>query len=353
MSQLPGRSPLAADVLIIGAGMCGLTIAGELLKASHNSYLIVDKGRSVGGRMATRRLDGQKFDHGAQFFTARSELFKQNVAEWIRDKAVVEWNKGFRQTFEQHAGSTPFQDGHPRYIGHGGMNQIAKFLAEKIRSDRILLGEKIIKIDLTREAVHLTSESGLELIGNSLVITTPAPQILDLIKSMRASSTLDTLAKELDQVQYAPCIALIGFFDMNELPLDEVPIQSAGSNISFLADNFSKGIATEKGALTVHLSGETSRQLFDADDHSIVNFVRDELKKSFKLQVVSAPRSFSIQRWRYASPTTTSNSPFLEWKNPDPSGPKIYCAGEAFCGPKIEGAFRSGYAVAQRMVSFR
>ena len=40
---------------------------------------VVDKGRGVGGRMASRRVDtpaGQaRFDHGAQFFTTRSDCF--------------------------------------------------------------------------------------------------------------------------------------------------------------------------------------------------------------------------------------------------------------------------------------
>jgi predicted NAD/FAD-dependent oxidoreductase len=52
------------DVLIIGAGMSG-TAAAELSRAGRK-LLVVDKGRGVGGRMASRRIGEAVFDHGAQ-----------------------------------------------------------------------------------------------------------------------------------------------------------------------------------------------------------------------------------------------------------------------------------------------
>mgnify|MGYP003336186047 FL=1 len=63
-----------ADVLIIGAGMAGLTAAVELKRAGRR-VLVLDKARGVGGRLASRRIDGATFDHGAQFITARDPRF--------------------------------------------------------------------------------------------------------------------------------------------------------------------------------------------------------------------------------------------------------------------------------------
>jgi len=62
------------DVLVIGAGISGLLCATQL-QAAGLSTLVLDKGRGVGGRMATRRIGDTTFDHGAQFFTVRDARF--------------------------------------------------------------------------------------------------------------------------------------------------------------------------------------------------------------------------------------------------------------------------------------
>ena len=59
---------LNTETLIIGAGLSGLSAAQTLVR-SGRSVLVVDKGRGVGGRLATRRIGDATLDHGAQFFT--------------------------------------------------------------------------------------------------------------------------------------------------------------------------------------------------------------------------------------------------------------------------------------------
>ena len=51
-SEDPGL-PESTDVLIVGAGMAGLTAASVLCRTEH-SVLVVEKSRDVGGRVATR-----------------------------------------------------------------------------------------------------------------------------------------------------------------------------------------------------------------------------------------------------------------------------------------------------------
>ena len=67
---------------IIGAGVSGL-VAGRRLVDAGATVIIVDKGRSVGGRLATRRIGGATFDHGAQFFTVRTPAFQAQVDDWV------------------------------------------------------------------------------------------------------------------------------------------------------------------------------------------------------------------------------------------------------------------------------
>jgi predicted NAD/FAD-dependent oxidoreductase len=106
------------DVLVIGAGMTGISAASALRKAGREN-LVVDKGRGVGGRMATRRAGGAVFDHGAQFVTARDSRFEAVLKNACIAGAAMEWCREF-------AAET---DGHPRWRGVPGMSSLAKHMA--------------------------------------------------------------------------------------------------------------------------------------------------------------------------------------------------------------------------------
>ena len=56
--------------------------------------------------------------------------------------------------------------------------------------------------------------------------------------------------------------------------------------------------------------------------------------------------AFQIQRWRYAGPVECRPEPTVVWG----SDPVIALAGEAFAGPKVEGAFLSGRAAADAVL---
>lgn len=61
------------DCLIVGAGISGL-LAGITLAAEGLRVCILEKGRGLGGRMATRRNGSAVFDHGAQLEAGAVDL---------------------------------------------------------------------------------------------------------------------------------------------------------------------------------------------------------------------------------------------------------------------------------------
>jgi len=103
-------------VAIVGAGLSGLVAARRL--ADDHEVVLLDKGRSVGGRLATRRIGDAVLDHGAQFFTVRGDDFHAQVDDWLARDLVHVWCQGFGEG-----------DGYPRYVGSAGMNSLAKDLA--------------------------------------------------------------------------------------------------------------------------------------------------------------------------------------------------------------------------------
>ena len=75
--------------IIIGAGMAGIACARGLKDAGSDPQ-ILDKGRGIGGRLATRRTqEGWHFDHGAQYIRATSKHFaaaiEAAVSPWLID----------------------------------------------------------------------------------------------------------------------------------------------------------------------------------------------------------------------------------------------------------------------------
>ena len=105
------------DVLIIGAGISGLLCASELQRAG-KTVRVLDKGRGLGGRMATRRMAGGRLDHGAQFFTVRDGRLKAYADEWLAAGVIKKWYR--------HTPGYRDPAGHARYCGINGMTDAPK-----------------------------------------------------------------------------------------------------------------------------------------------------------------------------------------------------------------------------------
>lgn len=340
------------DVLIVGAGMCGISLARELSRDSSIKWLMIDKAKSVGGRMATRRIDGQKFDHGAQFFTARSAEFKNFVDGMIKAGVVREWTRGFN-----NLAPNPVLDGHPRYSAINGMNQLPKRMIEGLPSEQVIIGEKITGI--TCESSHwvLKSEAGKRWGARNIVLTMPAPQAADLLGALDDADFTFNLRQKILGVDYDPCVAVMGFFQHLDFLGNDSAYQFTSGSIAFISDNGAKHVSPQRGALTIHLSAEASRLVYDLSEEEILNFTLQELRLKFPSSTIDPPNYFQVHRWKFASPRSFFAEPFLECtRNEDVAGAglaslRLFYAGEAFLKPTIEGAFLSGLAVAKKIKS--
>ena len=66
------------DVAIIGAGLAGLTCAQQLHQVGYQ-VVIIEKSRGVGGRVATRRLQDTRADHGVRYLEPQGKLLQQLI----------------------------------------------------------------------------------------------------------------------------------------------------------------------------------------------------------------------------------------------------------------------------------
>ena len=69
------------SVVVVGAGVAGVACA-VALRSAGVSVRVLERARSVGGRMASRRLHGRPVDLGAAYFTVSDPEFAEVVGRW-------------------------------------------------------------------------------------------------------------------------------------------------------------------------------------------------------------------------------------------------------------------------------
>ena len=314
-------------VVIVGAGLSGLIAARRLLEADVD-VVVVDKGRSPGGRLATRRIGGATLDHGAQFFTVRTPAFQRRVDEWLDRGIVSVWSNGFVS-----------DDGHARYVAVDGMNSLAKDLATGLDvrcSTMAFTIQPAATAATPTERWQVVIDDGNIIAGDAVVITTPLPQAFSLLVDSGVE-----LDEHLIRTDYDRTIALLATLDGPSSVPSPGGVQGPNPDVSFVADNQAKGVSAIP-AITLHASASWS------DDH----WEDDLADLRAQLLDLAAPWLSStdvieaqVKKWRFATPRTP-------WPDPcwvAPCG-TVVLAGDAFDGPRVEAAHNSGLAAAHALV---
>jgi predicted NAD/FAD-dependent oxidoreductase len=200
------------------------------------------------GRLATRRIGGGRFDHGAQFFTVRTDEFGEHVAQWRAAGLVVEWCRGFGDV----------EDGHPRYAVAGGMNALAKHLAAglDVRCNSLVFG---VHRGATRGSWEVRRDDATAVACDALVVTSPLPQSYSLLVSGDVA-----IPDLLWRTDYDRTLGLLAVLDRPSAVPAPGAVQGAPP-FQFVADNQMKGIS-DVPALTLHANAEWSSAHWD-DDH--------------------------------------------------------------------------------------
>ena len=307
-------------VVVVGAGIAGLMSAQSLSKSGLD-VIVVDKGRSPGGRLATRRINDATLDHGAQFFTVRDSVFESHVSEWITAGVVTEWCRGFDTTAQNN-------DGFPRYRGVRGMTDIAKHLAYGFDVRYNTLAFSISRG--TTSKWQLKIDDGSVLDADAIIVTCPLPQTYALL----VTASIE-LPESMLRTDYDRTICLLAVLDTPSAVTKPGGLQNPDETFSFIADNAIKGISSAT-ALTLHANPQFSLEHWDTSTDDVQRLL---LKRAGRWIGNATVITSQIKKWRFATPLTIW--PERYWAND-----MIVLAGDAFGGPKIEGAALSGLAAA-------
>lgn len=320
-------------VAVIGAGLSGLVAARELDEFS--DVTVFEKSRGYGGRMATRYGSDFEFDHGAQFFIARSRKFQEFLEPLIAQGVVACWHAQFAE-LQRHtvAATAHWDESFPHYVGAPRMNAIGRHLA-----DGLTMRKSTTVAQLDREA------NGWSLIdsdGNALgqfdwvVSALPAAQAKALGP---ADSLLSQLAAE---VQMNACFALmLGFDQPPSLSWQAAMVH--GADISWISVNSSKPQRAASFTLVVHSTNAYADANLETDRGAVQNHLLAEASEITGIDCGRA--SFcQLQRWRYANAEKRSGPACLVDAELQLAG-----CGDWFRHGRVEAAFCSGLEVARKL----
>jgi hypothetical protein len=324
MTQESGQT---ADVLVIGAGMAGLTAAARLQRAGCR-VLVLDKGRGVGGRLASRRIGGAAFDHGAQFITARTGRFAALVEDCRRAGAVEEWHFGVGDT----------SDGHVRWRGHPAMTSVAKHLARGID---VVLETRVMALRTSRRQWSAETETGAVFCAGAAVLTPPVPQSLAILKAGAVPVQPETRAR-LEGIEYERCLAVMAVLAGPSRLAPPGGLAPGDGPVAWIADNRLKGISAEP-AVTIHATHAFSLEHWERDRQESGRRLLDAANDWLGADV----RTFQVHGWRYSKPLQVDERPCTMVSQ----GPPLVLAGDAFAGPRAEGAALSGWAAAEAVLA--
>ena len=311
----------AIDIAIIGSGVAGLAAARRLADAGR-SPVVFDKGRGIGGRVATRRGGGFQFDHGAQYVTARGRDFAACLAELCARDAAAPWIGEGRGD---------------RIVGLPGMSALAKAMG---RGLDIRQGAEVVSVRHDGSGWHLGLATDAGHRADHVILAMPAPQALRLIGADHP------LSAELAGVAYEPCLTLMAAidapppFDSRLDPDDALP---------WIAQDSAKpgrprdGIPTWVAQAAPGLSGAN----LDLDPEGIAALLLPMLCD--RLGVAADRVRHAVgHRWRLARVTT----PLGQTSLASTCG-TLHLAGDWCLGPRVEDAWTSGRAAADALLGTR
>jgi len=323
----PDKDPTSAAgeqalrIAIVGAGMAGLAAGTRLATAGHDVRLF-DKARGVGGRMATRRvttsLGDALFDHGAQYFTARTAEFATCVNAWRQQGLVAPWPAA----------------GEGVFVGVPSMNAPLRAMA----------GALDVGWDTRVDAVE-PHDGGWVIRGDDLA-RQPFDVAIIAIPAEQAAVLLAPVDRQLADLAAAtvsaPCWTVMAAFD--------APVGAAGDilaeprePIGWAARNCTKPGRTGPEAWVVQASPAWSIAHLENDPATVIN----TLLAAFADAVGGAlPRMLTVtaHRWRYARSASAGID--LLWD----SDRRIGVCGDWLYGPRVEYAWLSGYRLAGAII---
>jgi renalase len=320
------------ETAIIGGGMAGMACAVGLTLADRR-VAVFEQDAQAGGRMNGLRTHGYEFDAGAQFFTVRHPLFQSHVDTWLAEQRVAPW-QGW--VVEVERGDFVSRDPAARFVAQPSMGALVRHLA--CYCD-VREGSRVAAVERADGLWRLLDDRGSELARcRELVLAVPASVAQELLLVAAPS-----VAERIEGFESTVCWSvMLGFEEPLSVPFDAAYV--AQSPLAWVARNSSKPGRSSREAWVLHATPEWSAVHADLGDAEVLAHLLRALERALGAEALE-PVFTEARFWPHAAPIHTLGDPFLR---DEPLS--LSLCGDWCLGPRVESAFLSGHALAERLL---
>ena len=347
------------DVVVIGAGLSGLTAAGQLHQRGYR-VRVVDKSRGLGGRVATRRLATTSLDHGCRYLHPFADPALSPIPALLASGILQPWQP---ETFALEAnGSIRATATATLYAAPQGMSAVAKALAAGLTIHRHWRATALTPMP---QGWHIEGEglgpdsqgeiSALE--ARAVVVAIPAPQAAALVAATaQPHDAISDLVQQLQTVAFDPVIAVMAGYSPQTSPWLSQQTAPGGwmvtgdahPTLGWIALDSSKRPAAKaaepkESVVVLHSSAEFAAQAIGRPDLESVG--QDLLAIAAKTLApwLSSPEWMQVHCWRYGFVRQPLGASVLR----SPAWPTFVGCGDWCPGGQVEGAIASGHQAAK------
>jgi predicted NAD/FAD-dependent oxidoreductase len=334
-------------VLIVGAGISGLSCARSLSTAGA-AVRLLEKSRGVGGRCATRRIEGRPVDHGLSFFHGSAPAFLTALRE-VDAGVLPGWPARVRGR-GRPCQPLSFRPGEQRLAYRDGLTVFPKHLARGIP---IELGTRVESLRDAGSRLVAATDRGDGVEASTVVLALPAPQSVALLETLEptGSAELRAARKLLGGIASVRCLTLIaGYADDRPAPEWDLCYPEDSRVVHLVSHDTTKRAAGASTVLVLQAHAPWSRAHWDhAEDAWAASMLADA--RTVCGSWVTEPEWTRSQRWRYARQAghdTLTNPLLIELEG----GARIGLIGEALApAGGVQGAWQSGRKMADRLLA--
>jgi predicted NAD/FAD-dependent oxidoreductase len=333
-----------ADVLGVGAGIAGLVSAGTLARAGAR-VILLERSAGVGGRCATRRVNGQPIDHGLVFLHGVDPRFLSALRS-VDGSAAQPWPTRLSGTgIACHPAA--FREGTCCVAYADGLTVFPKHLA---RGLDVRLRSSVRLVEPAEDGWRAVVEDGSVFVAKQLFLTLPVESAVALLSATPAAGeTLARVRGLLSLVGTVPCLAAIAGYRSNAPePPWHVSYPEESTLLQLTSNDSSKRRSPDSRVLVFQARPAWSSRRLESEPASWGAAMLEEGARLYG-DWVRRPEWLQTHVWRHArvAPSETVAEPIVL---PSGRAGSLGLAGEAFdAAAGAEGAFLSGLALGRAL----